>query len=318
MKKNIVFLSIFLFIFQFQLYGQEIDRKTEKDEEEILIKLPVNLYDSLTFSDEYSPYIRGGLIFITPLFFTVYGITTWGWDIDKGFTYNPETYKGKNAVHGAADKFGHLYSSFLLKRFSTFLLHSSGSSKNRANIEGAILAELIMLATEIADGFSPDYGFDIYDFMFNNIGILIGMIFDWSPLLDRIFTLQFEYVPTKEMREEFDLIDNHDLPTDYGGTKFMLTTKLAGIPYISLSPFRYINIDFGYYSRGYDQKYVKTKTRNLFFGISVNFSIVFGDILPVGYTSSTLQTFFNYIHLPWDIEAKRIKLSKIANENYED
>ena len=310
-----LFFVLFICFFEVNILAQNTTNNLE-DEQNSSILLPVNVYDSFTFSDETSPYIRKGLYLLGPSFFLIYGFSSWGWNIDEGFTLNPETFRGKNAVHGAADKYGHLYSAFVLKRFSSFMFMSSGSSHCRANIEGAILSEIIMLGSELGDGFSAGYGFDPYDILFNNIGILIGIILDWSPVLDGIFTLKFEYVPTKEMREDFDTGDNHDLPTDYGGTKYILSTKLAGIPYLSLTPLRYMNIDLGYYSRGYDQRYERTKTRNVYMGFSINFSIAFGDLLPVGYTSSTLQTFFNYVHLPWDYEAKRWKLSEIPNENY--
>jgi hypothetical protein len=284
----------------------------------VAIKQPINLYETYTFSRESSPYIRTGLYMSAPTFFIVYGFSTWGWRVDDGFTLNPETYRGEDAVHGGADKYGHLYSAYVIKRFTSFLFRASGSSGIIANFEGAIFSEIIMLGSEIGDGFSKGYGFDPYDVMFNNIGIIIGIIIDCSPVLDRIFSIQFEYVPSREMREDFDIVDNHDLPTDYGGTKYILAMKLSGIPYISLTPLRYMNVDLGYYSRGYDQRYERKKTKNVYLGISLNFSIVLGDLLPVGYTSSAFQTIFNYIHLPWDYETMRWKLSEAPNESYEE
>lgn len=314
---QILFSVLFILIFVNTALAEEIPVRGGETSE-VAIKLPINLYDSYAFSRERSPYVRTSLYVSAPTFFIIYGFSTWGWKVEEGFTLNPETYRGEDAVHGGADKFGHLYAAYVIKRFSSFLFRASGSSGVKANFEGAIFSEIIMLGSEIGDGFSKGYGFDPYDVMFNNIGILIGMLIDCSPVLDRIFAIQFEYVPSREMREDFSISDNRDLPTDYGGSKYILAMKLSGIPYISLTPLRYINIDLGYYSRGYDQRYVRKKTKNVFLGFSINFSIALGDILPVGYTSSTLQTFFNYFHLPWDYEAKRWKLSEAPNENYEE
>lgn len=313
---RILFSVSCIIIFVVTALAEEIQQGREGDA--VAIKQPINLYDSYTVSRERSPYVRTGLYVFAPSFFIIYGFSTWGWKVEEGFTINPETYRGEDAVHGGADKFGHLYTAYVIKRFSSFLFRASGSSGAMANFEGAVFSEIIMLGSEIGDGFSKGYGFDPYDVMFNNIGILIGILIDCYPVLDRIFAIQFEYVPTREMREDFSLSDNRDLPTDYGGSKYILATKLSGIPYISLTPLRYVNVDLGFYSRGYDQRYVRKKTRNVYLGFSINLSIAFGDVLPVGYTSSTLQTFFNYFHLPWDYEARRWKLSEAANENYEE
>jgi len=39
------------------------------------------------------------------------------------------------------------------------------------------------------------------------------------------------------MRKKFDIMDHHDVFTDYSGQKVMLTTKLGGIPYLSITPY---------------------------------------------------------------------------------
>jgi hypothetical protein len=138
---------------------------------------------------------------------------------------------------------------------------------------------------------------------------LAGFVLDSFPALDRMIALKWEYVPTRKFVREFQLFSKKmDIFTDYGGQKFLLTTKLGGIPYLSRTPLRYVNIDLGYYARR-DKNYSYSADeevvfkRNLFIGFSVNFSILAGDILPVGYASSTVQTFFNYYHVPYDLEA---------------
>ena len=154
--------------------------------------------------------------------------------------------------------------------------------------------------------------------LFNQIGIIIGVLLDWSPFLDRIFTLKWEYYPSRQMRDKFDIIEHHDIFTDYSGQKFIFTTKFVGIPYLSLTPLRYVNFDVGYYTRGYrGAKYYASRTRNIYIGLSINFSIAFGDLLPVGYSSSSLQTFFNYLHPPWDFELKDWVLSDRPHEEFD-
>lgn len=283
------------------------------------VRVPVNLYDTFQFSQNNAPYVRCGLYAFGPLFMIGYGLGTWGWN-SKDFNVKAENPSGTMAINAGVDKLGHLYGNYAMKRLTTFFFRASGSSANKANLEGALLTEIITTAGEIGDGFSPNYGFDPYDWVANNIGILIGVLLDYSPFLDRIFTLRWEYVPTKAMREKFDLMDHHDIFTDYSGSKFMLTTKLGGIPYLSLTPLRYINFDTGYYARGYrPAKGYDRRTRNFYLGLSINFSFAFGDILPTGYFSSTAQSLFNYIQTPYiNWEAKRWEISDRPQSDWDN
>ena len=282
------------------------------------VKLPVNLYDTFEFSDSSKPYLRIFTYASGPTFMLVYGAGLWQWFEDVHFNLKTETYKGAHSINGAADKYGHLWGNYMGKRLFTFLFRSTGSSGIRANIEGAILMDITSLGGELGDGISPNYGFDPYDVLFNQFGIIIAMILDYSPFLDRIFAPKWEYWPSSYQRKRFGDPSNWDIATDYSDEKFILTTKLGGIPYLSLSPLRYFNIDVGYYSRGYRPALLyNSRTRNVFLGVSVNFTIAFGDLLPVGYTSSTTQTFFNYYHPPWDYEAKVWELSNEPHSEFE-
>ncbi len=277
------------------------------------VRLPVNLYDTFSFDESKWPYIRTGIYMFGPGFVTVWGLVEWGWFDGTSFLYKPSKVWGAHALNGASDKFGHLYGTYAVKRLSTFFFRSTGSSPMRANIEGGIYASSVQLIMEIGDGFSSAQGFDINDVIFNTIGAGIGMLLDGFPVLDRIFALQWEYVPTKKFRKSFEKNGGGDFFTDYSGQKYLLVTKLGGIPYLSLTPLRYINLDFGYYSRGFYNSYFDRDTRNIYIGMSINYTIAFGDILPTGYASSTLQSFFNHYHPPFDLEIRDWELTSAKN-----
>lgn len=298
-----------IFFYSFQLFGLEGNEGEVGNVIDSKIKIPVNKFNTFRFSEEYSTKVRYGLYVFGPLFMVLYGFTTWGWSTRESFTLRPETCRGSHSVDGASDKYGHLYGNYTMKRLATTLFRATGSSRNRANIEGALLTEIITLGGEIGDGFADEYGFDPYDIIFNNIGILIAMLLDYSPVLDNVFTIKWEYVPTKDMREKYSR-KHHDIFTDYSGQKVIFATKFVGIPYISLTPLRYVNFDIGYYSRGYNPaKYFQSRTRNLYIGFSVNLTTVFGDLLPVGYISSSLQSLGNYLHFPYDYEVEEYVIS---------
>jgi len=318
---RIIFL-IFISLFTTLLSAEE--KKEGADPFiESTVELPANRFNSFTFSKSASSYIKFSLYIAAPSLMAIYGFTTWNWNANESFTFRSETYKGTHAINGAADKYGHLYANFISKRFFNFIFKATGSSSNRANIESTLLAEITSLGIEIGDGFSPKYGFDPYDVLFNQIGILFGAILDFSPFLDRIFTLKWEYYPSKQMRAKFDINEYHDFVTDYSGQKFIFSTKVGGIPYLSLTPLRYFNFDLGYYTRGYrnnsykGKNFYKSRSRHLFIGLSANFSIVFGDLLPVGFISSSIQTYFNYFHPKWDLELKDHVVSDKTHDEFD-
>ncbi|HDP80521.1 MAG TPA: DUF2279 domain-containing protein [Spirochaetes bacterium] len=279
------------------------------------VVLPVNLYDTFQWNEKYHYGIRAWMYAFGPGFVAALGILEWNWFDKNAYNYNPSRVCGADALNGMADKMGHLYATYTVKRLSTFLYRATGSSPFRANVEGTVYASALQFLMEVGDGFSSAQGFDIYDVVFNQIGAGVGFVLDAVPALDRMFALQWEYIPTRRMRKNLSNLDSTGDPfTDYSGMKFLFVTKLGGVPYLSRTPLRYVNLDFGYYARGYYNKYYDYSTRNLYAGISVNYSIVFGDILPTGYTSSTLQSFFNYIHPPFDLEVKEWELSKVPRE----
>jgi hypothetical protein len=312
MKRIVLFFAVFsVMIILTDARGQETAGKFDSIDHRAVI-VPMNVFDTLTFSKKQSTWIRPSLYVAPSVGMFVYGIYLWDWNFANsgGFAFRPETFIGDHAVSGAADKFGHMYCNYVGTRLLTYFFRAAGESKNKAIIEGAVANDLSSFIGELGDGFSKNYGFDPYDFLFNHFGILLGALLEYSPRLDKIIAMKWEYLPSKRMRGNFGKFSKWDIFTDYNADKFILSTKLGGIPYLSQTPLRYINFDIGYYSRGYYHPYeYPSRTRNLLIGISINYSIAFGDVLPKGYASSALQTFFNYYHPWWDLEVKRVIIS---------
>ena len=275
------------------------------------INLPKNLFDNFEFEKENATIVQTTMLLSVPVIYFSYGIYKWQWGSVGNFSLHPEKFPDIKSDAGDADKYGHLYGAYVFTRFGAFTFKAAGSSRLESVLWGALFSEALLLFSEIGDGYTKYYGFDPHDILFNNIGIFFGMILWYFPFLDNIFAFQWEYVPSRATIERIRSYKVPHLVTDYSGQKFLITIKPVGIPYLSLTPLRYVNIDLGFYSRGYyPSKYFNSETRNYFFGISVNYSIVSGDLLPVGYFSSTMQTFFNYYHLPLDWEAKTWEISK--------
>jgi hypothetical protein len=60
---------------------------------------------------------------------------------------------------------------------------------------------------------------------------------------------------------------------DYEGQKFLGVVKLSGLPHVSETPLRYLELMCGYYTRGFP-RYAEAdeKSRHLFVGIGLNLS----------------------------------------------
>ena len=279
--------------------------------------ISVNLFDTFTFSKKTSPFVRQCTYLGAPIGMFLYGVYFWEWSLGKQdyFSIKPETFIGSRAPNGGADKCGHMFANYAGTRFLTFMFRATGSTKNKAIIQGALLNDVTSFIGEIGDGFSMNYGFDPYDVLFNQFGVLLGMVLEYFPSLSRVFSMTWEYMPSKRLLHNLAHATKWDISTDYDAAKFMLTTKLCGIPSLSLTPLKYLNVDVGYYTRGYKHpEEHPSRTRNIFLGISINYSIACEKVLPPGYCSSTLQSLFDYYHPWWDLEMKNWNISDIPHQ----
>jgi hypothetical protein len=317
--KNTMYIK-FLALIMILCMSATVYAQAEKEEPAVTeyqpVKLPVNLYDTFTFDESNRTPARIGLYIAGPVFVTVWGIVEWGYFSRYEFKVAASDPWGARALDGTQDKFGHAFGAYTTKRLATFLFRSTGDSRLKANLMGAGYSELVTLLLEVGDGLSTRYGFDPWDVVYNNAGIVLGFMLDQFPVLDRMFAFQIEWVPTKTFRKDFtSFSEKSDITTDYSGQKILFVTKLGGIPYVSRTPLRYVNVDLGYFSRGYGNNEWSHDTRDVYVGLSVNFSIALGDLLPTGYASSTAQTVFNYIHVPYDLEVKRWRLSSVEHRD---
>ncbi|TAL36580.1 MAG: DUF2279 domain-containing protein [Spirochaetes bacterium] len=322
MKKSKILRIVTLVILIMIANSAFAQEKTEPAREEPVsrweptVLTPINLYDTFTFDEKNQTTVRTSMYIFGPAFVTVWGLVEWGWFSGHSFKVHPTDVWGADALDGGSDKLGHMFGAYTAKRAATFLFRASGDSRLKANLMGAAYAEVVTLILEFGDGLSTAYGFDPWDVVGNNVGILAGFLLDQFPVLDRMFALQCEWIPSKKFRKNFEpFTQNSDVFTDYSGQKILLATKLGGIPYLSRTPLRYLNVDLGYYARGYYNNYYKSNTQNLYLGLSVNYSIAFGDLLPTGYTSSTFQSIFNYYHVPLTLEAKKWELVRVPNND---
>lgn len=222
------------------------------------------------------------------------GLSDWNWGSKSSFNVAHEGWLGAKTKSGGADKFGHMYSSYLINEIFTKRLMDQTNNKAAAAKKAALFSSSIMLWLEVADGFSK-YGFSYQDVAFNTLGVGLSYLRNTVPELDKKFDLRMEYHPTH----------NSDRPViDYSGHTNIFALKLGGFNKFKKTPLKYFEVQLGYKARGFttnDQKYFKEKTTEAFIGVGINLTeTIFkplkkhSDNVLIDYA----DTFFQYYQAP--------------------
>tara|TARA_R110000751_G_scaffold299347_1_gene409951 strand:+ start:6591 stop:7484 length:894 start_codon:yes stop_codon:yes gene_type:complete len=279
-KKSIYLLVIFIFCFQC-LQAEETQRT---------VALPVYANITEASAENWLEIVGvfGGITYL--------GAKEWEWG-SSSFKFNEEGWFDMNAGSGGADKLGHLYSSYLMTEFLTHRMSQKGYSVDSSAKYSAYLSWGLMLYVEIFDGYSADHGFSYEDLIANTTGIGVSYLKTKYPdVLGDTLDLRIEYSPSKGMKGFHPI-------TDYSGMKYLAVAKLSGIDIFKNTPLKYLELQAGYYSRGFkkdDRPYTDFKTTEAFIGISLNLSeLIFKPYRKnLGKVGQYADTITQYIQVP--------------------
>lgn len=223
------------------------------------------------------------------------GVNSWDWG-SSSFHTNNEDWFGMDTGSAGADKFGHMYSSYLINEFLNHRLNQKTDNKQQAAKKTALLSSGIMLGIEVLDGYSEDHGFAYEDLVFNTAGIGVSYLKNTVPGLDEKLDLRVEYLPTKE---------NSDHPiTDYSGYKYLSALKLSGFDRLKKTPLKYLELHLGYHTEGFkknERKDFDEKKAEAYMGVGVNLSELIFNPLKQKMDSQAVDyadTFFHYYQMP--------------------
>ena len=191
----------------------------------------------------------------------IFGLATWDYD-SAGFKTGNEGWFGHDTKYGGADKFSHMWSTYVFSDAFTGLYKSWGYAPETANTYAALSAWTVMLFKELGDGTSVTKGFSWEDMVMNTVGTLTSVLMARYPELDRKIDLRAEYV----FNVPFDGVLD-----DYSNQFYSMVLKLDGFDAMQNTFAKYIEFSGGYYTRGYEDPDEKN-TRSLFIGIGFNFS----------------------------------------------
>ncbi len=217
---------------------------------------------------------------------TAWGISRWGW-----FQYSPriqrEGWFDKNTHAGGADKTGHFYMSYVLADVLHWDFRRNGV-KHPART-AALTAMATMTLLEFGDATSSKYGFSTEDLIADAGGVLASWFLATHPKWDELIDIRMEYWPSAG----FDL--GKDASSDYSGMRHLLAFKPGAIPALSATPLRWLELQTGYYTRGFrsydDADLQSNPQRHLYVGVGLSLPSLFKS-RPVA------RTVFNYLQPP--------------------
>lgn len=178
------------------------------------------------------------------------GILTWGvinWDY---FQTTPrvkqEYWFGQRTKEGGADKFGHMFSTYALSQGLSALYLHWGYSQEEATRLGLYSSLGAVTLMELGDSFSDEFGFSYEDMVVNLAGAGLSYLSQTYPEFDRKFDFRVEYLP------EFGSDFQGDVFTDYQHMKYLFALKGDGFEATQETFLKYLELQFGYYARDYD------------------------------------------------------------------
>jgi len=218
-------------------------------------------------------------------------VAVWGTAFWDYFTIQPvvnnEGWFGKDTKYGGADKFGHMYSTYLWSLGFSSLYEYWGMSDDDALLYGPLTSLVFQGLMEVGDSFSSSQGFSYEDMVMNTIGAGFYYVREKYPEVKRKVDFRLEYIP--------DFNSNVDFFTQYNSMKYLMALKFSGFDSMEDTPMKYFELQLGYYTRGYSEhtKYAETE-RVTYVGIGINTSEV---LKAIGWKKTS--KIFNYYQLPY-------------------
>lgn len=227
---------------------------------------------------------------------TALGAYSWDWGSSTRFKFNSEGWFGEQTGSGGSDKLGHAFSSYALTNVLTDQLVRKGRPVERAALSAALTTQAIMLYVEVFDGYSNNHGFAREDLAMNLMGTGLAYARAVTPGLRERLDFRMEY--QKSGDKGFRPL------SDYEGQKYLLAFKLGGLEGLRQTPLRYLELQTGYYARGFSKAARDAgldRSRHTFVGIGVNLNELF-----FGQRSSQEDSlrhagrlFFEHIQVPY-------------------
>ena len=215
-----------------------------------------------------------------------YGFAAWDWGTSS-FSTTSEGWFASDTTYGGADKLGHAFTGYLVSDLAAWQYRRWGYDDAEAARWGACSSIAFTTLMEIGDGISAAHGFSYEDLIMNCIGAGFSWLRQEFRGVAQLIDFRTEYFPSEQIidGQEFDIT------TDYEGMRHLLAFTCAGIPACQSTWLRFLEVQVGYYTRGYDDADEQDR-RHLYAAVGLN----------VGEVAAALwrrTTFFDYYQVPY-------------------
>lgn len=214
----------------------------------------------------------------------------------KKFHFEDEGWFGQDTYALGMDKLGHAYGAYLYSDYFTQRIAHNRSDASGAGVTGALLGFGVQTAVEVIDGFSTEYGFSNQDLIADGVGAGFSMLRSSIPGLSEKLDFRMEYNPWGSGSARFKPF------SDYNNQKYLLALKLSGFEQFQDTPLRFVELQAGYFARGYGKKDgppIGELRREPYIAIGFNLAELFKaepvrDTVPAEFARRA----FEYIELP--------------------
>jgi hypothetical protein len=224
----------------------------------------------------------------------VQGYSSWDWGSSSRFRSSSEGWFGPETASGGVDKLGHAMASYAMSNLLAEQLIRQGRSPERAALSAVLTTQAIMLYVEVFDGFAKPHGFSREDLVMNMLGSGLSYARTVHPSVRDLVDLRLELKPAENQGFR---------PLSISGHKYLLAFKLAGVSGLNSTPLRYLELQAGYYARGFlksERDAGFEPTRRVFWGVGLNLGeLLFGHKTSAGASGTPAgRLFFEHIQLP--------------------
>ncbi|MDF3069121.1 MAG: hypothetical protein K0R38_4722 [Polyangiaceae bacterium] len=194
---------------------------------------------------------------------TYTGFKDWKWG-SASFRFDSEGWFGMNTGSGGLDKLGHAYGAYMTSELLYWRLRATHRGRWVSSFYPALFGTLLYQYIELFDGYSVDHGYSYEDSIMNGLGVALSFLRHRFPRFRQLFDYRLFYYPSGG--------SSFRPMIDYEGQKFFGVLKLAGVPGVERTPFRYVELFAGYYTRGFP-RYANASEKSEHFMIGVGLSL---------------------------------------------
>ncbi len=211
-----------------------------------------------------------------------------------GFRFRDEGWFGRSTDSLGMDKVHHAFKTYVMTDVLQSIIARKTGNGRGAAYSGALFGLGMMTYGELFDGFTKGHGFSNQDMTVHLFGAGLSMARNAVPgLSDK---LDFRMLADSAFRGQ-DL----RLKDQLADRKYLLAWKLAGHKKLATSPWRFVEVHFGYYGRGFtDREKARGDPlkRTLYVGVGFNLQALFPK-KPRSRVIRWTRGALNYFQLPY-------------------